>query len=84
MRDSYDFSQGIRGKYAEQFAAGSKVVLLAPDVAKVFTTSDEVNRVLRKHLTQRDKTTTARKRKIAKTQARVVEAHTRPVRKLAK
>jgi hypothetical protein len=84
MRDSYDFSRGVRGKYAKRFAAGSKVVLIAPDVAKAFTTSDEVNRVLREHLTQRDKTTTVRKRKIAKAQSRVVNTQARTFRKLAK
>jgi hypothetical protein len=39
---------------------------------------------LREHLTQRDKTTTVRKRKIAKAQSRVVNTQARTFRKLAK
>jgi hypothetical protein len=47
MRDEYDFSGGVRGKYAERFAAGSNVVVLDPDVARIFSDSDSVNRALR-------------------------------------
>ena len=43
----YDFSAGIRGKYAERYAAGSNIVLLAPDVAQVFRDADAVNEALR-------------------------------------
>ena len=43
----YDFRPGIRGKYAEQFAAGSNIVLLAPDVTAVFHDADAVNDALR-------------------------------------
>lgn len=32
MRAEYDFSGGVRGKYAKRFAAGSNVVVLEPDV----------------------------------------------------
>ncbi len=47
MLDEYDFSQGVRGKYAKRYAAGSNVVVLAPDVAEVFRDSDAVNDALR-------------------------------------
>jgi len=47
MRDEYDFSQGVRGKYAEHFAKGSKVVVLDLDVAEKFQDSKEVNEALR-------------------------------------
>lgn len=47
MRDEYDFSQGVRGKYASQFAQASNVVLLEPDVAAEFPNSDAVNEALR-------------------------------------
>jgi len=47
MLDEYDFSRGVRGKYAKRFAAGSNVVVLSPDVAKVFTDSNSVNEALR-------------------------------------
>ena len=43
----YDFRTGIRGKYARQYAAGSNIVLLAPDVAAVFRDADAVNEALR-------------------------------------
>ena len=34
--EEYDFARGVRGKYARRFAQGANVVVLAPDVAKVF------------------------------------------------
>ncbi len=47
MLPEYDFSKGIRGKYAKRYAEGSNVVVLSPDVAKVFPTSESVNEALR-------------------------------------
>jgi hypothetical protein len=47
MLDEYDFSKGARGKYAERYAAGTNVVVLAPDVAAVFPDADSVNEALR-------------------------------------
>jgi hypothetical protein len=55
MRDSYDFSRGVRGKYAKRFAAGTNIVLLDPEVAKSFKSSDEINRILREHMAKRAK-----------------------------
>ncbi len=43
----YDFHKGVRGKYAKRYAEGSNVVVLLPDVAKVFRTSESVNEALR-------------------------------------
>ncbi len=43
----YNFRGGQRGKYADRFAAGTNVVVLSPDVAKVFPDSDAVNDALR-------------------------------------
>jgi len=43
----WDFSKGLRGKYAKRFEACSNVVVLSPDVAKVFPNSDSVNEALR-------------------------------------
>ena len=43
----YNFSKGVRGKYAKRFAAGSNIILLAPDVVKLFPDSDSVNEALR-------------------------------------
>jgi len=47
MRREYDFSKGVRGKYAARFAEGTNVVVLDPDVADVFPTSTSVNEALR-------------------------------------
>lgn len=47
MLPEYDFSKGTRGKYAKRFAAGSNVVVLAPDVMKMFPDSESVNETLR-------------------------------------
>jgi len=43
----YDVSRGITNKYAAQYAIGSAVVVLDPDVAAAFPTSREVNEALR-------------------------------------
>ena len=48
--DHYDFSDSVRGKYAKRFAEGPDVVLLEPEVAKVFPTSEAVNKALRQTL----------------------------------
>lgn len=47
MRKEYDFSKGIRGKYTKAYKKGTNVVLLDPDVAKVFKTPSSVNQALR-------------------------------------
>jgi hypothetical protein len=55
LRPEYDFSGGVRGKYAGRFAAGApvRVVVLAPDVAEAFTSARAVNAALRRVLKQR-------------------------------
>jgi hypothetical protein len=47
MLDEYDFSRGVVGKYAGQYAAGTNIVLLAPDVAEAFPDAASVNEALR-------------------------------------
>jgi len=47
MLREYDFSRGLRGKYARRYARGSNVVVLEPEVAKVFPNADAVNSSLR-------------------------------------
>ena len=47
MREEYDFSGAVRGKYAERFAEGSNVIVLDPDVAEVFSDAAAVNGALR-------------------------------------
>jgi hypothetical protein len=53
LRPEYDFSKGVRGKYAQQYAEGANIVVLEPDVAEAFKTSEEVNAALRKVLRER-------------------------------
>jgi hypothetical protein len=43
----YDFSKGVRGKYAARYAEGTNVVVLSPDVAEVFPNAQAVNEALR-------------------------------------
>lgn len=47
VRAEYDFHGRVRGKYARGYAHGTNVVLLDPDVAKVFPDAASVNRALR-------------------------------------
>lgn len=47
LLDEYDFRGAARGKYAERYAEGTNVVLLAPDVAEAFPTERDVNAALR-------------------------------------
>ncbi len=50
MRPEYrrqDLGRGARGKYLEDYRGGTNVVLLSPEVAKVFTSEESVNEALR-------------------------------------
>ena len=47
MRDEYDFTGAVRGKYAARVAQGTNIVKLDPDVAAVFPDSASVNEALR-------------------------------------
>ena len=50
MRPEYDLSLlkgGVRGKYYRQAIAGTNLVLIEPDLAKIFPDSAAVNRTLR-------------------------------------
>ena len=47
MRSEYDFSGGVRGKYAQRYAEGTNIVVIAPDVAAFFPDSHAVNEALR-------------------------------------
>lgn len=43
----YDFSGGVRGKYARRFRERTNLILLEPDLAQRFPDSAAVNRALR-------------------------------------
>ena len=47
MLPEYDFSGGVRGKYANRFAEGTIMVVLDPDVAELFPDPQSVNNALR-------------------------------------
>ena len=47
MQAEYDFSRGVRGKHFRRFRRGPSVVVLEPDVAKVFSNAQTVNDSLR-------------------------------------
>ena len=47
MRNHYDFTGGVRGKYARRYAESTNVVVLDPDVAKFFPNRQTVNETLR-------------------------------------
>jgi hypothetical protein len=46
MRTEYDFSRGVRGKYAKRYAEGSNLILIDPDLLGVFPDSESVNEAL--------------------------------------
>lgn len=46
MLPEYDFSKGVRGKYAKQYRQGTNIVILEKDVAAMFPTSNDVNQAL--------------------------------------
>lgn len=51
LRPEYDMKQllkgAVRGKYAKQYAEGTNLILLAPDVAEALPNTEAVNEALR-------------------------------------
>lgn len=47
MLKEYDFSKGVRGKYARRYHLSSNIIVLEPDVAQYFPNSESVNQALR-------------------------------------
>ena len=47
MKQEYDFSDGVRGKYYKRYKLGSNIIVLDPEVAAVFQSSEAVNEALR-------------------------------------
>ncbi len=47
MLDEYDFSDGVRGKYAQRYKKGTNIIRLDEDVAEKFPNSEKVNEALR-------------------------------------
>lgn len=65
MEEEYDFSKGVRGKYAHLFNDRQIMVTLDADVAEVFRNSEEVNQALRVLME------TARRQKLVLAESRV-------------
>lgn len=60
LRDEYPeelIRSGMRGKYAKSYREGTNVVLIDPDLQKIFPDSDAVNRALREYLSTKRTTT---------------------------
>jgi hypothetical protein len=56
LRDEYPedlIKPGVRGRYAKSYRDGTNVVLIDPDVHKLFPTSEAVNRALRDYLSKK-------------------------------
>lgn len=47
MRPEYDFSKGVRNKYAARLKPGSQIIVLDPDIAAAFGDAKAVNKALR-------------------------------------
>lgn len=50
-----ELGRGARGKHYAAYQEGSNLVLLSPDVAEVFRTSEAVNEALRALIAQRSR-----------------------------
>ena len=47
MLEEYDFSNGVRGKYAKEYADGANIIKLDSDISKFFPDAKSVNEALR-------------------------------------
>jgi hypothetical protein len=47
MLEEYNFTGGVRGKYAKRYSEGTNVVVIDPDLAEYFPDNDLVNEALR-------------------------------------
>jgi len=44
---------GVRGKYAKRYREGTNVVVIDPDLHKLFPNSEAVNRALREYVSKK-------------------------------
>lgn len=47
MLPEYDFTNAVRGKYAERYNRETNIVVIEPDLAKIFPNAKAVNKALR-------------------------------------
>lgn len=52
-----DLGVGVRGKYFQDYCKGTNLVLLSPDVARVFSSEEAVNEALRSLINLAEKST---------------------------
>ena len=60
LREEYPeelIKSGIRGKYAKSYREGTNIVLIDPDLHKLFPDSDAVNCALREYVSTKRTTT---------------------------
>ena len=53
LRDEYPenlIKSGVRGKYTKRYREGTNIVLIDPDLHKLFPDSEAVNRALREYV----------------------------------
>jgi hypothetical protein len=56
LRDEYPeelIKSGVRGKYTKSYREGTNIVLIDPDLHKLFPDSDAVNRALREYVSSK-------------------------------
>jgi hypothetical protein len=56
LREEYPedlIKSGARGKYAKRYREGTNVVLIDPDLHKLFPNSEAVNRALREYIAKK-------------------------------
>ena len=53
LREEYPedlIKSGVRGKYTKKYREGTNIVMIDPDLHKIFPDSETVNRALREYL----------------------------------
>jgi hypothetical protein len=56
LRDEYPeelIKSGVRGKYVKRYREGTNLVLIDPDLHKIFPDSESVNRALRDYVAKK-------------------------------
>ena len=56
LKDEYPddlIKSGVRGKYTQSYREGTNVVLIDPDLHKLFPDSEAVNRALREYVSSK-------------------------------
>lgn len=77
MRREYrreDLGKGVRGKHHAEFVKGSNLVMLTPELAKIFPTNDAVNAALSSLVTVARSATRVTTRARAKNKGRQLAA----------